>query len=109
MATMERLAQFMRDYPERSVRIEGHTDSVGSDETNQALSERRADAVRDALVAQNAPSERIDTVGYGESRPIASNDNVAGRQQNRRVEIVVSEGDGSFVGGAGANRAGAGR
>jgi outer membrane protein OmpA-like peptidoglycan-associated protein len=109
MATMERLAQFMRDYPERSVRIEGHTDSVGSDATNQALSERRADAVRDALVAQNAPSERIDTVGYGESRPIASNDNVAGRQQNRRVEIVVSEGDGSFVGGAGANRAGAGR
>jgi outer membrane protein OmpA-like peptidoglycan-associated protein len=105
LATMERLAQFMRDYPERSIRIEGHTDAVGSDETNQALSERRAEAVRDALVARNAPRDRIDTVGYGESRPIASNDNVAGRQQNRRVDIVVSEDDGSFAGEASASRA----
>lgn len=104
LTTMERLAQFMRDYPERSVRIEGHTDSVGSDEMNQALSERRANAVRDALVARNAPRDRIDTIGYGEARPIASNDDVAGRQQNRRVEIVVSEDDGSFAGEASANR-----
>lgn len=106
LGTMERLAQFMRDYPERGIRIEGHTDAVGSDETNQALSERRADAVRDALVARNAPRDRIDTIGYGESRPIASNDDVAGRQQNRRVEIVVSEADGSFAGETSASSIG---
>jgi outer membrane protein OmpA-like peptidoglycan-associated protein len=103
LTTMERLAQFMRDYPERSIRIEGHTDAVGSNETNQALSERRAEAVRDALVARNAPRDRIDTIGYGESRPVATNDNAAGRQQNRRVDIVVSEDDGSFATGASAS------
>ena len=94
--TVDRLAQFMGDYPERSVRIEGHTDSVGSDETNQALSERRAVAVRDALVALGVDAGRIMTIGYGEARPIASNDTPAGRLQNRRIEIVVSDEQGSF-------------
>jgi OmpA-OmpF porin, OOP family len=105
--TMDRLAQFMRDYPERSVRIEGHTDAVGSDEMNQALSERRAEAVRAALVARDTPSARVTTVGYGESRPIAGNDNAGGRQQNRRVEIVVSDDGGAFASDtrAGASRA----
>jgi outer membrane protein OmpA-like peptidoglycan-associated protein len=100
--TMDRLAQFMRDYPERSVRIEGHTDSVGSEESNQALSERRADAVRSALVDRNTPPDRITTVGYGEGRPIASNDTSGGRQQNRRVEIVVSNDGGAFAGDGGS-------
>lgn len=94
VTTIDRLAQFLRDYPERTVRIEGHTDSVGNDETNQALSERRADSVRDALLDRSTPAERVRTVGYGESRPIAGNDTSGGRQQNRRVEIVISD-DGS--------------
>jgi outer membrane protein OmpA-like peptidoglycan-associated protein len=88
----------MRDYPERSVRIEGHTDSVGSDDLNQRLSERRADAVRDALMARGTPSERIRTRGFGETQPIAGNDDPGGRQQNRRVEIVVSDESGVFAG-----------
>jgi outer membrane protein OmpA-like peptidoglycan-associated protein len=98
VTTIDRLAQFMRDYPERSVRIEGHTDSIGSDETNQQLSERRAMAVRDALLARNVDAARIVTVGYGEARPIAGNDTAGGRQQNRRIEVVVSD-DQSPLGG----------
>ena len=94
--TVDRLAQFMRDYPERSVRIEGHTDSAGSDAANQALSEQRADAVRESLIERGLEAERIATLGYGEARPIAGNETAAGRQQNRRVEIVVSDEQGSF-------------
>ena len=94
--TIDRLAQFMRDYPERSVRIEGHTDSAGSDETNQLLSERRAAAVQAALIDRGLGSERISTLGYGEARPIAGNETAGGRQQNRRVEIVISDERGSF-------------
>jgi outer membrane protein OmpA-like peptidoglycan-associated protein len=90
VTTVDRLAQFMGDYPERTVRIEGHTDSVGSDTLNQQLSERRAAAVRDALAARGVNTARIQTIGYGETRPIASNDTAGGRQQNRRIEVVVS-------------------
>jgi outer membrane protein OmpA-like peptidoglycan-associated protein len=95
--TVDRLAQFMRDYPERSVRIEGHTDSAGSDDTNQGLSERRAQAVREALLQRGLEAPRIGAVGYGEARPIADNETAAGRQQNRRVEIVVSDAAGAFA------------
>jgi outer membrane protein OmpA-like peptidoglycan-associated protein len=91
VTAIDRLAQFMGDYPERSVRIEGHTDSAGSAETNQQLSERRANAVRDALVARGIDAARIETVGYGEARPVADNDEPGGQQQNRRIEIVVSD------------------
>jgi outer membrane protein OmpA-like peptidoglycan-associated protein len=93
---IDRLAQFMRDYPERSVRIEGHTDSAGSAAANQSLSERRAQAVRAALVTRGLEAERIATLGYGEARPIAGNDTPNGRQQNRRVEIVLSDMRGEF-------------
>jgi outer membrane protein OmpA-like peptidoglycan-associated protein len=93
---IDRLAQFMRDYPERSVRIEGHTDSAGSEAANQSLSERRAQAVRAALVTHGLDAERIATLGYGEARPIADNDTPGGRQQNRRVEIVLSDVRGKF-------------
>lgn len=105
MTTVDRLAQFMSDYPERSVRIEGHTDSVGSEETNQRLSEQRALAVQSALLARNIEPNRISVVGYGEGRPVASNDTQAGRQQNRRIEVVVSDEQGSFGSGGGADRA----
>jgi outer membrane protein OmpA-like peptidoglycan-associated protein len=94
--TIDRLAQFMRDYPERSVRIEGHTDSAGSETANLELSERRAAAVRAQLIARGLEAGRIETLGYGEERPIATNDTPRGRQENRRVEIVVSDERGSF-------------
>ncbi len=99
-STVDRLAQFMRDYPDRHVMIEGHTDSRGSDELNRDLSERRADAVRDALVERNIDAQRIRSVGLGEAYPVASNDSDAGMQQNRRVEIVISDERGAFPAGA---------
>ena len=79
----------MRDNPTLSVVIEGHTDSVGSDAYNERLSERRANAVKDYLVRQGISSSRITTRGYGESRPVASNDTEEGRAQNRRAEIIA--------------------
>jgi flagellar motor protein MotB len=70
--------------------IEGHTDSVGAEDYNQRLSEQRAGAVRDYLVGEGVAAGTVGARGFGESRPIASNDTAAERQQNRRVEIVVS-------------------
>ena len=77
-------------HPDLKIEIEGHTDSVGSDQYNQALSERRAESVRNYLVAQRIAPQTISTVGFGEGHPVASNATAAGRQQNRRVELVVS-------------------
>ncbi len=70
--------------------VEGHTDNVGSDEYNQILSERRADSVRNFLVQNGVPSSAVSAVGYGETKPVSTNDTPEGRQQNRRVEMVVS-------------------
>lgn len=84
------LANFMQQYPSTRTVVEGHTDSVGTDQYNQRLSERRAQAVRHVLVDQyGVASNRVDAVGYGESRPIADNATEAGRQLNRRVEAEV--------------------
>jgi outer membrane protein OmpA-like peptidoglycan-associated protein len=77
-------------YPSLTLEVEGHTDSVGSDDLNLRLSENRADSVRDFLVAQGIVRSSIGAHGYGESQPVATNDTAAGRQQNRRVELVVS-------------------
>ena len=88
---MDRLAQFLQAHPARTVRIEGHTDNTGSDATNLRLSEARAQAVRDALSARGVSPSRIVTQGMGEAQPVASNSNDAGRQQNRRVEIIISD------------------
>jgi outer membrane protein OmpA-like peptidoglycan-associated protein len=88
--TLDRLSTFLSEAADRSVTIEGHTDSMGSDSTNQALSENRANSVKTALVAKGIAAERIVAVGKGEAAPVASNDTAAGRQQNRRVEIIIS-------------------
>lgn len=85
------LAEFMFEYPERRVLVEGYTDSSGGEETNQRLSEQRANAVRQALLQKGIASSRIETTGYGESYPVATNGTSAGRQQNRRVEVVISD------------------
>jgi len=88
---IERLATFLKTYPQRKVMIEGYTDSVGSDSLNQTLSMRRADAVRDALQGMGVDRAQLASEGFGEARPVAGNDNASGRQMNRRVEIVLSD------------------
>lgn len=88
---IERLAQFMQAYPERRVRVEGYADSVGSSSSNESLSGRRAESVRSALLALGVEPGRVLSQAMGETHPVASNDNAAGRQQNRRVEIVLSD------------------
>ncbi|HYC58723.1 MAG TPA: OmpA family protein [Thermoanaerobaculia bacterium] len=87
--TLTKIAEQLRRDPDAHIEIEGHTDSVGSDSMNQALSEKRAAAVRDFLAARGVPAVRITFSGRGESTPVASNDTPAGRQQNRRVELVI--------------------
>jgi outer membrane protein OmpA-like peptidoglycan-associated protein len=82
------------------VRIEGFTDTTGSQEFNELLSQRRADAVGRALRNQDVPASQMQTIGRGEALPVASNSTSAGRQQNRRVEIVFSDKDGRFTGPA---------
>jgi outer membrane protein OmpA-like peptidoglycan-associated protein len=77
-------------YPSLHLQVEGHTDSVGGDDYNQNLSEHRAEAVRDYLVQQGIAAGSIEARGFGKTQPIASNDNAEGRQQNRRVELVLS-------------------
>ena len=89
-ADIQNLAEFMKQYPQLSTTVEGHTDSTGPENYNQQLSERRADAVRQVLVEQyGVESERVSSVGYGESRPIADNSTREGRALNRRVEAAV--------------------
>ncbi len=84
------LADFMSQYPATSTVVEGHTDSVGTDAYNQGLSERRANAVRDVLVNQyGVGGDRVSSVGYGESRPVADNSTSEGRAINCRVEAEV--------------------
>ena len=86
---LDNLSQFLTKYPERDIAIEGFTDSTGSKDLNQQLSEKRAWAVKAALVARGIQSTRIDARGYGPSFPVASNETPTGRQLNRRVEIVI--------------------
>lgn len=85
-----RASEFLAQYPTLNAVVEGHTDAKGDDRYNQLLSQRRADAVRFALInQQNIDPARIQSVGYGESRPIADNDTEYGREQNRRVVVVA--------------------
>lgn len=94
---VQKLANFLNQYPQRKVLIEGHTDSTGSRSINQPLSEQRADAVRSALVDMGISGDRIETRGYAEAYPVASNNTAAGRQLNRRVEIILSDDKGNIV------------
>ena len=95
--SLERLSAFLHEYPQRSVQIEGFTDDVGTDEYNQGLSERRADGVRDALTGMGISSDRIQARGLGKSSPVADNSSATGRQQNRRVEVIISNSDGRIA------------
>ena len=93
---VQKLADALKQNPQRTVFIEGFTDSTGTESRNQELSEQRAMAVRDTLLGMGVASNRITTSGYGKSFPVASNDTEAGRQLNRRVEIIISDETGSI-------------
>ncbi len=90
MRNLEPLITFLREHPDRTLLIEGYTDSTGSDSYNQELSQRRAEAVRNFLAVNGISSDRIVAKGYGESYPVTTNTTEAGRQQNRRVEVVIA-------------------
>lgn len=90
IANLNKLSAFLNEYPDRVVAIEGHTDNVGTDSSNLRLSQGRADSVRSYLLNQGITSSRLTTVGLGEASPVAGNDTATGRQQNRRVEVIIS-------------------
>ena len=88
-----RLTTFLSSHPNRTIRVEGFTDNVGNDGYNRELSDRRAGSVADALTRGGIDRDRIRTQGYGMAFPVAANTTPLGRQQNRRVEVVISDGD----------------
>lgn len=88
-ASINRIAVVLRQYPQHQILVEGHTDATGSDELNHQLSHDRATAVRMALVEGGVDASKISSEGFGEARPVATNATAAGRQQNRRVEIII--------------------
>ena len=90
VGNLSKLVAFLNKYPERVVAIEGYTDSIGSDDYNQALSQRRADSVRSYLVREGIESRRLSASGMGKNDPVAGNDSAIGRQQNRRVAVIIN-------------------
>jgi outer membrane protein OmpA-like peptidoglycan-associated protein len=99
---IEQIAAFLNENPERSVQVEGFTDSQGTDQFNQQLSQQRADAVAQAIIQRGIDAQRVRALGYGEEFPKASNTSAGSRQFNRRVEIVVSNGDAAIPARTGA-------
>jgi outer membrane protein OmpA-like peptidoglycan-associated protein len=91
--TVAKLSGVLLMMPDVNLRVEGHTDSTGSDEINEKLSKERARTVYDLLLSQGIPAERMSYEGYGPRFPVASNDTADGRAQNRRVEVVLKEGE----------------
>lgn len=87
--SLKRVSEFLEEYSNRQIAVEGHTDSTGDASFNQQLSEKRATSVRDSLVRNGVDSSRVKTKGLGEEYPVASNDTREGRQQNRRVDIII--------------------
>ena len=100
-AELLRLADYLNRNPDRKIMIEGHTDNTGGSDYNLQLSQLRAQSVDSYLVSSGVPPERIRAIGYGETRPEAPNDSATGRQQNRRVEIVILDAGKFFAGVAG--------
>ncbi len=94
---VQQLAVLLNEYPQRNVLVEGFTDSTGSQAHNMSLSSLRAEAVRTALLAEGIAATRVATRGHGENTPVASNDTADGRELNRRVEIVLSDGRGLMM------------
>jgi outer membrane protein OmpA-like peptidoglycan-associated protein len=88
-AELAELSTILNKYADTNILLAGHTDATGSDEHNYELSRRRAQSVADYLVTQNVNSVRMATEGYGKSQPIADNDTIEGRAQNRRVEVAI--------------------
>lgn len=95
---LDKLADFLRQFPDRKLIIEGYTDSVGRESYNQSLSERRAMAVQRALVQRGVTPDRITARGYGKAYPVADNASAEGRAMNRRVEIVITDDQGKLRG-----------
>ena len=89
-ARLDTVVEYLAHKPSATIEISGHTDNVGGNKKNKRLSQQRADAVRDYLVAKGIDASRIQAVGYGDERPIAGNDTPEGRQQNRRIEAMES-------------------
>jgi len=87
---LAKVAGILISYPGLYIAVGGYTDNVGGDDMNQKLSENRADSVRDFLVHQGVASNAVSAKGFGDTLPVASNDNSGGRQENRRVELAVS-------------------
>ena len=87
---ISRVSRVLNQYPDTSIQVAGHTDSTGSEQTNKVLSENRSENVKNALVGQGVHPNRITTIGFGESAPIADNTNESGRQLNRRVIITIT-------------------
>jgi len=96
--SLDQIAAFLNEHPERRVQVEGFTDSQGPDEYNLDLSQRRADAVASAIIRRGVQADRVRAMGFGEEYPVASNTNAGSRQMNRRVEIIVSKDDGEIPG-----------
>lgn len=90
---LNKLVMFLNNYPNRTVLIEGYTDSVGSDDYNQGLSRRRAESVQSYLVGQGIDQGRLTASGLGENAPVADNESATGRQLNRRVEVIINNPD----------------
>lgn len=90
VSNLDKLAAFLARYPDRNVTIEGYTDSVGSEDYNFDLSQRRAESVHGYLISQGVKSHRMSASGRGEGSPVASNSDATGRQMNRRVEILIT-------------------
>jgi len=87
---LAKISGILLAYPSLKIQVEGYTDSVGSDDFNQRLSEQRSGIVRDYLIDQMVPAGSVTSKGFGKTQPVASNDTPDGRQKNRRVELVVS-------------------
>ncbi len=95
---LDKLASFLKQFPQRKLLVEGYTDAIGTDAYNLELSERRAEAIREALVARGVDTTRVVTKGYGKAYPVADNASVDGRAVNRRVEVVIADDNGNLRG-----------